>query len=133
MNATFILLWLVGAGLLLFPLLHTLKHSSAEAERMFTLVRTGRMDQRKVSTVNHLARRSVGLLRSARKLCRLESEGRRSKQMQAAGLRGSSAEEIFFAAQLSGAQRGVLHERESYRYNHGSDLRFLVSQIVAYA
>ncbi len=75
---------------------------------MFALVRTGRVDQRRISTVKHLALRSTGSLRTLRRLCRLDREGRRSKEMRAAGLRSSFAEEIFFAAQLSGVLFGAL-------------------------
>lgn len=100
------LCWLLGTALLLLPIIQVLTRSSTEARRMFSLVQSGREDKRQVPALETLKLRCVSLLRMLRKRCKLGEGSRWSKRLVAAGLRGSSAEEIFFAGQIVGLLAG---------------------------
>lgn len=98
---------------------------------MLTLVQGGRDDKRHIATWESLQLGLLGVLRALRKLCKLKEGSRWSKRLVGAGLRSSSAEEIFFAGQffslLAGGLLGaVLSGRNVFVVAAGGICGFLV-------
>ena len=103
MSVLFLLMCsLFGATLLLRPISYLLRRPSEEAERIFGLVQSRREDKRSIPPWESLQPDFFRVLRVVRMRFKLGGGDRLSKKLVGAGLRSSSAEEIFFAGQFFG-------------------------------